>query len=168
MKRSLIVCAALAAVLGTAAWPRDATAMSVRLGAWLGVDPDKAAAFALVPQAEWHLGGPVFLAWPLRFAVNGNFLRLGTGPGILVAPKTASHVVPTFQATFLVDWGLRFSHSDNDLTLGASFGPGLRYEFSEAAIFIDVQFEIGRYVRRPEDDTKPLIFAVLPAFGVAF
>jgi len=140
-------------------------AYSIRLGAALAVKPATDQAFAFGTDGEYQFAGPFWFVYGGRLTINSDIFGWDLEIGPLLKFSITDLLQPTFRATFmfggispLEDGG------ESNFIIGSSFGPGLRFRMGERAIFIDVGFEVGKFLRKPKD----IYFAVLPMVGFEF
>ncbi len=159
-----LMVAALSFVSVPEASAKDQT-WAVRLGALGQVKPGGNGMFTFGAANEYAFGGPLWFEWGTRFAVDGDAMFIAVQLGLLGKVAFGAWV-PTFRLDFMFDNVIPFEFVSNgyQYSLGGAFGPGLRYDFGGRAVFVDVTFEVARWLR----GTKPLYFAIVPTAGFQF
>lgn len=149
---------------------------SVRLGAQFDFKPQDEVAFAIGTENHYKIAGPMYFAFGGRVQVNGDYFGWTLEPGLL-AKVDLDSIKPTFRAMFMIGSKHFFDYWDDfPFYLGASFGPGLMYDFEEAAVGLEISFDVAKYVRHFKHEAKeteaqkdrPNYFSLLTAVVLEF
>ncbi len=166
MKRFALIfgmLALLGGLLATSATAKE-NAYAIKLGAALTVKPASDQAFALGTDGEYHFAGPFWFVYGGRLTINGDVFGWDLEVGPLLKFRITDLLEPTFRATFMFGGISPLEVGSSNLVIGSSFGPGLRFRIGERAVFVDVAFEIGKFLREP----KNTYFAIVPMVGFEF
>ena len=140
-------------------------AYSIRLGAALAVKPSTDQAFAFGTDGEYSFAGPFWFVYGGRLTINGDVFGWDLEIGPLLKFSVTDLLQPTFRATFMFGGISPLKDGlESNFVIGSSFGPGLRFRLGERAIFVDVGFEVGKFLREP----KRIYFGILPMVGFEF